>query len=51
MVAGVRGGNVGVTDAADLYDLYDKHMKQNNALDFDDLLFITTALLSTPGWS
>ena len=24
---------------ADVYDLYDKHMKQNNALDFDDLLF------------
>lgn len=31
---------------ADCYDLYDKHMKQNNALDFDDLLFITTALLA-----
>lgn len=31
---------------ADVYDLYDKHMKQNNALDFDDLLFVTTALLA-----
>lgn len=40
------GGNFYNQKAADVYDLYDKHMKQNNALDFDDLLFITTALLA-----
>lgn len=31
---------------ADVYESYDKHLKQNNALDFDDLLFMTTKLLS-----
>lgn len=31
---------------ADIYDLYDNHMKKNNALDFDDLLFVTARLLS-----
>ncbi len=31
---------------ADVYEAYDKHLKQNNALDFDDLLFMTTKLLS-----
>lgn len=30
---------------ADVYVLYDKYMKQNNALDFDDLLKITTEML------
>ena len=40
------GGNFYNLKVADVYDLYDKHMKQNNALDFDDLLFITTALLA-----
>lgn len=40
------GGNFYNQRIADCYDLYDKHMKQNNALDFDDLLFVTTALLS-----
>lgn len=40
------GGNFYNQKVADVYDLYDRHMKQNNALDFDDLLFITTALLS-----
>lgn len=40
------GGNFYNQKVADVYDLYDKHMKQNNALDFDDLLFITTALLA-----
>lgn len=33
---------------ADIYDEYDRRMKSNNALDFDDLLFITTALLALP---
>lgn len=33
---------------ADIYDEYDRRMKKNNALDFDDLLFITTSLLSLP---
>lgn len=40
------GGNFYNQRIADCYDLYDKHMKQNNALDFDDLLFVTTALLA-----
>ncbi len=40
------GSNFYLMKVADVYDLYDKHMKQNNALDFDDLLFITTKLLS-----
>lgn len=40
------GANFYNQKVADVYDLYDKHMKQNNALDFDDLLFVTTALLA-----
>lgn len=40
------GGNFYNQRIADCYDLYDKHMKQNNALDFDDLLFVTTTLLA-----
>ena len=40
------GSNFFAQKIADVYELYDKHMKQNNALDFDDLLFITTKLLS-----
>lgn len=40
------GSNFYAQKVADVYDLYDKHMKENNALDFDDLLFITTKLLS-----
>lgn len=28
-----------------IYDLYDAYMKKNNALDFDDLLFVTAKLL------
>ena len=40
------GNNFFAQKVADVYDLYDKHMKENNALDFDDLLFITTKLLS-----
>ena len=40
------GGNFYNQKVADVYDLYDRHMKQNNALDFDDLLFVTTALLA-----
>lgn len=39
-------GNFYNEKIADVYDLYDKYMKQNNALDFDDLLFVTTKLLS-----
>lgn len=30
---------------ADVYALYDKKLKENNALDFDDLLMITVAIL------
>lgn len=40
------GGNFYSEKVADVYDLYDRYMKQNNALDFDDLLFVTTKLLS-----
>ena len=40
------GNNFFAQKVADVYELYDKHMKANNALDFDDLLFITTKLLS-----
>ena len=39
-------GNFYNEKIADVYDLYDKYMKQNNALDFDDLLFATTKLLA-----
>lgn len=39
-------GNFYNEKIADVYDLYDKYMKQNNALDFDDLLFATTKTLS-----
>ena len=38
-------GNFYNEKIADVYDLYDRYMKRNNALDFDDLLFITTKLL------
>ncbi len=40
------GSNFFAQKVADVYELYDKHMKENNALDFDDLLFMTTKLLS-----
>ncbi len=39
------GGNFFAEKAAEVYARYDKRMKQNNALDFDDLLLITTKLL------
>lgn len=39
-------GNFYGQKVADVYELYDKHMKANNALDFDDLLLIPTKLLS-----
>lgn len=42
----LAGSNFFNQKAADVYELYDKHMKENNALDFDDLLYITTKLLS-----
>ena len=40
------GSNFFAQKVADVYESYDKHLKQNNALDFDDLLFMTTKLLS-----
>lgn len=40
------GSNLFAQKVADVYESYDKHLKQNNALDFDDLLFMTTKLLS-----
>ena len=40
------GSNFFAQKDADVYESYDKHLKQNNALDFDDLLFMTTKLLS-----
>jgi DNA helicase-2/ATP-dependent DNA helicase PcrA len=39
-------GNFYGQKVADVYELYDKHMKENNSLDFDDLLLIPTRLLS-----
>lgn len=38
-------GNFFAEKAAEVYARYDKRMKQNNALDFDDLLLVTTKLL------
>lgn len=38
-------GNFHSEKIAEVYALYDKRMKQNNALDFDDLLLLTTRLL------
>ncbi len=39
------GDNFFAQRIADIYDRYDAEMKQNNALDFDDLLLVTTSLL------
>ncbi len=30
---------------ADVYELYQKHLKESNALDFDDIIFVTVRLL------
>ena len=38
-------GNFFAEKVAEIYDCYDKGMKKSNALDFDDLLLITTKLL------
>lgn len=40
-----NSGNFHNEKVSDVYVLYDKYMKQNNALDFDDLLKVTTELL------
>lgn len=37
----------GIRDICNVYDLYCRHLKMNNALDFDDLLTETLRLLST----
>mgnify|MGYP003375963181 FL=1 len=39
------GDNFFAQRIADIYDRYDAAMKRNNALDFDDLLLVTTELL------
>ena len=39
------GDNFFAQRIADIYDRYDAAMKRNNALDFDDLLLVTTGLL------
>lgn len=39
------GGNFFAEKVAEIYAEYDKRLKKNNALDFDDLLFLTTKLL------
>ncbi len=44
--ARTAAGNFHAEKIAEIYALYDKKMKQNNALDFDDLLLLTTELLS-----
>lgn len=38
-------GNFHAQKVAEVYAQYDRRMKQNNALDFDDLLLLTTKLL------
>lgn len=43
--ARAAAGNFHSEKIAEVYALYDKRMKQNNALDFDDLLLLTTRLL------
>ena len=40
-----NSGNFYNEKISDVYELYDKYMKQNNALDFDDLLKLTTEML------
>ena len=40
-----NSGNFYNGKISDVYELYDKYMKQNNALDFDDLLKLTTEML------
>ncbi len=38
-------GNFHAEKVAEIYEAYDQRMKKNNALDFDDLLLLTTKLL------
>ena len=37
-------GDPGMTNIAEVYDLYQKKLKSNNALDFDDIIFKTVEL-------
>lgn len=40
-----RAGNAFERTVADLYTSYEKRLKENNAVDFDDLIFLTVKLL------
>ena len=42
--AATAGKNIAYKRIADAYDLYQKELKRNNALDFDDLLVLTVRL-------
>lgn len=46
--AKAAAGNFHSEKVAEVYAEYDKRLKKNNALDFDDLLLITTKLLEQP---
>lgn len=41
-------GNFFAEKVAEVYEQYDERLKKNNALDFDDLLLLTTKLLEKP---
>ncbi len=43
------GGDFIAQKIADVYDSYEKHLKQSNALDFDDLILQTVELLRNHG--
>ena len=40
-----RSGDIRVTHIARAYDRYQKQLKDNNALDFDDIIYVTVKLL------
>lgn len=43
----IYGGNAYTANVLQIYELYQKKLQENNALDFDDLIFVTVKLFQT----